>query len=116
MVALLRGLEWFTKLVYLNFLWVIFSILGLGLFGFFPAMAATFSVVHQWMNKNTDMSLFKEFWRAYKMYFIKSNVLGYCLGGMGVVLVIDLFVLNSSQHVFLHYLSIPLAVLVFYIV
>lgn len=113
MIALLRGLEWFTKLVYLNFLWLIFTILGLGLLGFFPAMAATFSVVHQWIHKNTDIAIFREFWRAYKLYFFKSNLLGFVLGSIGVVLLIDLFVLNSSQNVVLHYLSIPLAVLIF---
>ncbi|GAE32641.1 YesL family protein [Alkalihalobacillus hemicellulosilyticus] len=113
MTALLNVLQWFTKLVYLNVLAVLFILLGLGLFGFFPALIATFFVMYRWINKKVDVAIFQSFWHAYKTYFIKSNVLGYLLGGTGVVLYIDLYVMNSSQYVILHYLSIPLLVLVF---
>ncbi|MCK0471199.1 YesL family protein [Halalkalibacter sp. APA_J-10(15)] len=113
MIAVLNVLQWFTKLVYLNILAMLFILLGLGLFGFFPALIATFFVMYQWINKKPDVAIFQSFWHAYKTYFITSNVLGYLFGGTGVVLYIDLYVMNSSQYVILHYLSIPLLVLVF---
>lgn len=113
MTAVTRVLEWFTKLVYLNILWVSFSFLGLGIFGIFPATAATFSVTHHWLTKRTDAPIFKTFWLAYKKQFIRSNVLGYLLFIMGLVLYIDILVFNSSTNTILNLLTIPLIALFF---
>ncbi|MFN7250368.1 MAG: YesL family protein [Anaerobacillus sp.] len=103
-----KVLEWFTNLVYLNVLWVIFCILGLGIFGVFPAIAATFSVTHNWLTKRTDVPIFKTFWFTYKKQFIRSNLLGYLLLIIGLILYIDILVFNSSTNAILNLLTIPL--------
>ncbi|WP_396954475.1 DUF624 domain-containing protein, partial [Niallia sp.] len=38
-----------AKLMYVNALWMGCTFLGLGIFGFFPATAAMFSVVRKWI-------------------------------------------------------------------
>lgn len=108
MAAVNKVLEWFTNLVYLNVLWVIFCILGLGVFGVFPAIAATFSVTHNWLTKRTDVPIFKTFWFTYKKQFIRSNLLGYLLLIIGLILYIDILVFNSSTNAILNLLTIPL--------
>lgn len=108
MAAVNKVLEWFTNLVYLNVLWVIFCILGLGIFGVFPAIAATFSVTHNWLTKRTDVPIFKTFWFTYKKQFIRSNLLGYLLLIIGLILYIDILVFNSSTNAILNLLTIPL--------
>ncbi|WP_084028990.1 YesL family protein [Bacillus sp. J33] len=61
------------RLVYLNLLWIAFSLLGIVLFGFFPATAAMFSVVRKWIMGETDVRVFKEFWQTYRKEFWKAN-------------------------------------------
>lgn len=71
--VLYRTSEWIMRLVYLNLLWIAFSLLGIVLFGFFPATAAMFSVVRKWIMGETDVRVFKEFWQTYRKEFWKSN-------------------------------------------
>jgi uncharacterized membrane protein YesL len=91
-------LEWISRLALLNLLWIFFSILGLGIFGFFPATVAMFAVVRKWMLGEDDLSIFKTFWMAYKREFFKGNILGAIIVGAALILYIDFqFVLNSPN-------------------
>ncbi len=56
-----RFAVWVTKFAYLNLLWIAFSLLGLGLFGLFPATAAMFAVVRKWINGEKDIPVFHVF-------------------------------------------------------
>lgn len=66
---------WFSRLAILNILWFVFTILGLGIFGIFPATVALLSTTRQFIRRN-DPPIFKTFWYYYKKEFIKSNQLG----------------------------------------
>lgn len=71
-----QGTLWIARLAYLNVLWVVFTILGLGLLGIFPATAATFSLVRLWL-QNRSAPILRRFWSEYKHNFSKSNRLGW---------------------------------------
>ena len=55
-----RAAEWISRLFLLNILWVVFTIVGLGIFGFGPATAAMFAIVRKWIiTPQEDFPLFK---------------------------------------------------------
>ncbi|WP_309090389.1 YesL family protein [Domibacillus sp.] len=74
-----RFCEWVTRLAYLNVLWIAFSLAGLLVLGFFPATAALFAVTRKWAMGETDIPVFRTFWRTYKELFWRSNRLGLTL-------------------------------------
>lgn len=106
--------EWVFRLMYVHFLWILFSLLGLGIFGFMPATVAVFTIIRQWLMKKTDISIFPYFWKTYKESWIQVNLIGLLLVGIGIFLYIDLkisqqLIRNAPLHfvllvVFLFYL------------
>lgn len=102
------ALEWITRLAYLNFLWVIFSLFGGILFGFYPATTSMFAVCREWLRGNTDLPLFKTFWGFYKKEFIKSNLLGIFTSFLLLLIALDIFYIQSSPDQQLNWTHIPL--------
>ncbi|MGG1687820.1 YesL family protein, partial [Pseudalkalibacillus sp. NRS-1564] len=66
-----RITEWVARLVYVQCLWLVFSIVGLLVAGIFPATMGMFAVVRRWQLGETDVPVFPEFWTTYKQEFIK---------------------------------------------
>lgn len=75
-VWLYKVSDWIMKLAIVNLLWILFSLLGMLIFGFFPATIAMFTVVRQWIRKKYEIPIFHTFWKTYKTEFFKSNLLG----------------------------------------
>ncbi|MDT8860202.1 YesL family protein [Alkalihalobacillus sp. MEB130] len=97
MWGIYRVSNWIMKFAYVNFLWMLFTIVGLFVFGFFPATIAMFSIIRKWIMKEVDIPIFKTFWVAYKTNFVKSNVLGLIIIFIGVVLYVDLRVIAQFR-------------------
>lgn len=89
--------EWIMRLAYINLLWIMFTIMGLGLFGFFPATISMFTVVRKWLMGFDDIPVFKTFWNAYKKEFLKSNLLGLIIMITAYILYIDIQFLRSTD-------------------
>jgi uncharacterized membrane protein YesL len=106
-------LEWISRLAYLNLLWISFSLLGLIIFGFFPATVAMFAVVRKWMLGNDELSIFKTFWTSYKREFIKSNLLGLIIIALGLILYIDYHFIINSPSGFVSILYVPFFIITF---
>lgn len=53
--------NWIMRLAYVNFLWILFTLAGFIVFGFFPATIATFAVVRKWIFDTTDIPIFTTF-------------------------------------------------------
>jgi uncharacterized membrane protein YesL len=85
------------NLAYLNLLWIFFSILGLFMFGFFPATSSMFAVIRKWVMGDLEIPIFKTFWSHYKMYFLKSNLLGLVLTLVGFFLFFDFRLVQQFQ-------------------
>ncbi|MFN7252663.1 MAG: YesL family protein [Anaerobacillus sp.] len=65
------------KIAYLNLLWIIFTVIGLFIFGVFPASVALLSVIRKWLMKDADIPIFKSFFLEFKKEFIRSNIFGF---------------------------------------
>lgn len=98
-------MSWITRLIYVNLLWLLFTITGLVVLGFFPATAAMFTVTRKWMLGETDVPLFKTFYKTFKSSFLQINVIGYCLLLLGIFLYVDLRFFQASQQVLVSLLS-----------
>ncbi|MUV37271.1 uncharacterized protein JNUCC1_01077 [Lentibacillus sp. JNUCC-1] len=92
--------NWLFKLMYLQVLWVAFTLLGLVLFGLFPATAGVYAVVRKWTEYDYDVPIFKTFLANYKGYFLKVNGLGYVMFLIGLFLSYDYFISKSLLNSF----------------
>ncbi|WP_130859362.1 YesL family protein [Gracilibacillus phocaeensis] len=103
--------EWITRLAYINMLWIGFTLLGLIIFGLFPATIAMFSLTRQWIMGNTDIPVFSTFWKTYKKEFLKGNLLGLIFYAIGFVFFVNTsFLLNVDAGSFFNTIKIPLYV------
>lgn len=92
------GFEWFVKLTYLQLIFILFTIVGLVIFGIFPALAALMSVVRQWLRGTTDKNVFKTFYGYFRQYLIQGNILGYLLVFLTSAFVIYIYWFSQVDH------------------
>ena len=64
------------KFIALNILWLLFFLLGLGVFGFMPSTVALFSVVREWIKGNKEIPIFRKYFTTFKEEFLRSNIIG----------------------------------------
>jgi len=87
---------WMLKIAYLNILWIVFTVIGLGLFGLFPATGAMYIIVQQWLRKEPVDKVFHTFWIAYKKEFISLNKFGLFFIIIGYMLIYDFMFLQMN--------------------
>lgn len=105
--GLYRFCEWVTKLACLNLLWIMFTFVGLGLFGLFPSTTAMFTVTKKWLAQREDIQLFKTFYKTFKKEFWRSNGLGLIIIGISFVFYVDFKILTMMTEDAI-YIGIPL--------
>ncbi|WHX26132.1 YesL family protein [Virgibacillus halodenitrificans] len=91
--------EWIVRIAYINFLWIGFTVAGLGVFGIMPATVAMFAVIRKWRNETNDISVFPIFWKIYKKEFFKANGFGIVFFGIGYLLTMEYQILRSMEQV-----------------
>ncbi|MBT2653961.1 YesL family protein [Bacillus sp. ISL-18] len=106
-------MDWISKLALLNLLWIGATILGLGVFGFFPSTVAMFAVVRKWMLGEDEVSIVKTFWASYKKEFVKGNLLGVFIVAAGLVLYADLLFIQNAGKDMAAFLYIPFFIITF---
>jgi uncharacterized membrane protein YesL len=89
--------EWIMKLAYINLLWILFTLAGLILFGFFPATASMLSVNRKLIMGEVDIPIFKTFLTTYKEEFLKCNVTGLAMVVVGYFLYLDLTLVSEAS-------------------
>ncbi|PYZ98957.1 hypothetical protein CR205_10415 [Alteribacter lacisalsi] len=67
-----RVSEWLMRLAFLNVLWFVFTLIGLGLFGFYPALIAACRMLGEWKCGRNPRYL-KTFVSVYKQVFLRAN-------------------------------------------
>lgn len=78
--GLLKGCERIANLVYLNLLWGVFSLVGLGVFGVSPATVAVIYLLRkQKQQQMSEGELLREFAQVYRKHFINANKVGLIL-------------------------------------
>ncbi|WP_231597490.1 YesL family protein [Bacillus sp. SA1-12] len=83
------------QLVYLNVLWIAFTLLGLGLAGIGPSTLALTTVIRQWIRGNSDIPIFTTFWQTYRSSFKEASVIGVIYFVIGWILYVDLLYVQS---------------------
>lgn len=83
-----RFLRIILKMAWLNFLWLLFSLIGLVVVGVFPATTAAIGVARKWIQKE-EVSAFQIFKEIYKREFVKANIIGSILTGIGTLLFLN---------------------------
>lgn len=78
------------RVMILQALFMVFTVLGLGIFGFFPSLLAVMAVARQYIRETAELSIVKMFWRFYKEMFVKANVFGLPLMAVAVLLLINI--------------------------
>ncbi|MFB3168279.1 DUF624 domain-containing protein [Neobacillus sp. 179-C4.2 HS] len=94
------------NLVYVNFLWILFTIMGLGIFGIGPSTYALVSICRQWV-RGQSLPIFKTYWKYYKESFRESVVISWIYLVGAIVLIVDL------NHVSNWYVRVALFVISF---
>lgn len=90
---------WICRFVYLNVLWIAFTLLGMIVFGFMPATTAMFAVVRKWVAGEADISIYYTFWKSYKREFVNSNGAGFVLMLIGYLLIMEFRILRSQESI-----------------
>lgn len=85
-----RAAEWIMRLAYVNFLWLLFTIMGLIVFGLFPSTVGVFTVARQWIKRDTEIPVWHTYWQAYKKEFVKANIVGYVFAVIGYIVYLDM--------------------------
>ncbi|OLS40711.1 YesL family protein [Bacillus sp. MRMR6] len=110
--------DWIARLAYINLLWILFTLSGFVMFGFFPATIAMLATLRQFLLKNHP-PVFRTFWQYYKKEFFNSNKLGLIIVIIGLILYMNINFLQSSSNqgsAFLFYSSIIMSGMYFLII
>jgi uncharacterized membrane protein YesL len=100
--------DWIARLAYINILWILFTLSGFIVFGFFPATIAMLATLRQFIRGNHPTVL-QTFWHYYKKEFINSNKLGLVIVAIGFILFVNIRFLHTTSnemHSFLFYSSV----------
>ncbi|MGN8645972.1 YesL family protein [Gracilibacillus sp. HCP3S3_G5_1] len=84
-----RFLKIVVKVALLNFLWILFTLIGFVVAGVFPATTAIISVARKWIKDKELDEVFQTFKQAYKDEFVKANIIGLILTIMGAILYLN---------------------------
>ncbi|MBU7591162.1 YesL family protein [Metabacillus halosaccharovorans] len=103
--------EWIMKLAYINVLWILFTLIGLIVFGFFPATASMLAVNRKLIMGEVDIPIFKTFLTSYKEEFLKCNVVGMAMVVVGYFLYLDLTLVREANGI-LSLLYFPLLMII----
>lgn len=84
-----KVLEWISKMAFLNILWITFTLLGVVIFGFFPATVALLMVLRD-IRSGNEKSLFTSFLHYFVQNFPIVNVYGF------IVVIVNIIAISLS--------------------
>lgn len=104
---LYKASNWVMRFAYVNLLWVLFTLVGLVLFGFFPATVALFTIIRKWIiGQQNEVLIFNTFWKIYRKEFLKSNLIGLIIIFVGYILYVDFLFLSTLTGPFANVMSL----------
>ncbi|KAB8131025.1 DUF624 domain-containing protein [Gracilibacillus oryzae] len=94
---LYQFLEWVMWMMYLNILWMAGVLLGIGIFGLFPAILALVITIREWRMQGDQVKFTKVFFSAWKQHFFIANSFGLIYLLIGYILYIDFYWIVDLQ-------------------
>jgi uncharacterized membrane protein YesL len=110
---------WISNLVYINILWLTFTLFGGIILGIFPATVTMFFMIKKMLSEKGDISIVKDFTRLFRREFKKSNQLFFPFILCGVILFADIRFISSLDFAYssllvkLFYIFLFLLVMIF---
>ncbi len=98
-------MDWVYILVLINILSILATLVGVGVFGFFPAWMTAHQLIKRRLN-HEDFPLLKTFFETFKSYFWKANILGYILVTLGLVIAMSWFYYLSDLSTTFHWIGL----------
>jgi len=98
MSTLDRIANWISRMALLNLLWMLYTLRGLIVGGVFPSTVASLGVVRKWLMGEQDIKISETFKKNYRQEFLSSNILGWVMTGIGVILYLNYQVMVASPH------------------
>ncbi|WP_186578114.1 YesL family protein [Aquibacillus kalidii] len=98
-VGIMNMIDKIVKLVYINVLWIVFTVLGLIVFGLMPATASVNALIRDLLSGKEVTNIFSEFWVQYKTSFIKSNLVGIVFIIIAIFLYVDIRILLGTDSI-----------------
>lgn len=68
-----KTINWLGRLILINFTFIVFSLMGLIVFGIGPSYYASHKIISDWLNKDFP-PYFKTYFKYYKEAFIANNI------------------------------------------
>lgn len=90
--------DWMVKLGYLNVLWMSFTVMGLGVFGLFPATFSVYAITRKWLNGETEINLFQNFKHHYFKEFTKTSSIGLIFTLLISIFTVNIVFYTGFQH------------------
>ncbi|MFC4402684.1 YesL family protein [Gracilibacillus xinjiangensis] len=111
--SIMQMLDKAVKLVWMNCLWVIFTLIGGIVLGVMPATASVSFLVRKMIKNEEIENVFQEFWKYYKNSFKSSNIIGLSFWVVGLFLFVDITFLIQMEGMIAKVLLIGVFVLLF---
>lgn len=108
MKKLMEGFDWIAKMAHLNILWLLFTILGLGIFGFFPATVAMYTIIRRWLRGTITEWKIGLFFDIFKKEFWKSNLIGIALLLFGFLSYVNIQYMSYFHEGLHQFIKLPL--------
>lgn len=90
-----RIFTWITRLVVINLLWILYTLIGLIVGGVFPATVSVLKIFRKWIMGEGEFSIWRTFKQEYRSDFSKSNLVGWILTIAGIILYLNYAVIKS---------------------
>ncbi|MEK4566858.1 DUF624 domain-containing protein [Alkalihalobacillus sp. FSL R5-0424] len=111
--------QWFMRignigfnLILLNILWLAGSVTGLILLGLFPATLAVVAVIKHMILVDDNPQIITLFWKHFRTHFLMSNVFGYMMGLLGIIVTVDLMWVWNMEDNLLQQSMLGLSILI----
>ncbi|MFC0469038.1 YesL family protein [Halalkalibacter kiskunsagensis] len=103
---------WIWRIMQLNWLWLVYILLGGIVLGIFPATASLFAITRSWLKGELDRPVVREYHTYYKQNFWKVNGLGWIYLLVGIFLAFDLYLVTQLKGVIALFSSIVIIVFI----
>ncbi|TGG93479.1 DUF624 domain-containing protein [Natronospirillum operosum] len=92
-----RALRSITRVAGLNLTWLLFTALGLGVLGVFPATMAMFYVARHWVTGEQDVPLWHTFQSRFRASFWRANLGGWLVVGCCGLLYLNFRIIVAAE-------------------
>ncbi|WP_077622509.1 YesL family protein [Sediminibacillus massiliensis] len=96
-IGIYKLCNWICYFFYLNVMWIVCTLLGGVILGFTPSTIALYTVARKTAMQEEEVPVFKTFWQTYKAEFLKANLLGGILVGVGLIWYFDLLFFRQLE-------------------